>query len=105
MSMNERTILLELLLGGFFAVACIRAGAPGASENRLHFGNFLRLPGRLERLQRSRWQWASMMLLLVALRAQQQLPPVPELMAALEFLLFIALPSSASSAWRAEEEK
>jgi len=103
--MNERTILLELLLGGFFAVACIRASVSGVSTDRLHLGNFLRLAGRLERLQRSRWQWASMVLLLVVLRAQQQSPPIPELVAALQFLLFLALPSSANSAWCAEEEK
>jgi hypothetical protein len=93
MSINERTILLELLLGEFFAVACIRASAPGVSAGRLHFGNFLRLPGRLERLQRSRWQWFSMVGLMLVLRLQNQLPVILEVMAALQFILFLALPS------------
>ncbi len=91
--MNERTVLLELLLSGFFAVACIRASAPIHSGDSSFLANLLRFPGRIERLRRSRWQWFAMVALMVVLRLQQQLPPILELMAAFQFLLFLALPT------------
>ena len=99
MSMNERTILLELLVGGFFAVACIRASVPAAPADSFRFNSILRFPGRLERFQRSQWQWAAMVLLTLVLRMQQELPVILEFMVALQFLLFFALP-----AWSAAEE-
>jgi hypothetical protein len=89
--MNERTILLELLLSGFFAVACIRASVPAGPATFLT--NLLRFPGRIERLRRSRWQWFAMVSLMIVLRLQQQLPLALELMAALQFLLFLVLPT------------
>ena len=46
--MSERTILVEMILAGFFAVACIRASVPAAT-GKLSFGNLLHLPGRIER--------------------------------------------------------
>jgi hypothetical protein len=55
--------------------------------------NLLRFPGRIERLRRSRWQWFAMVSLMIVLRLQQQLPLVLELMAALQLLLFLALPT------------
>jgi len=91
--MNERTILLELLLSGFFAVACIRASVPAGPAPATFLTNLLRFPGRIERLRRSRWQWFAMVSLMIVLRLQQQLPLVLELMAALQFLLFLALPT------------
>ena len=93
MSASEQTILLELLLGGFFAVACIRASVPAAGTDRLHLGNLLRLPGRVERLQRSRWQWFSMVALMLVLRLQNELPLVLEGMALVQFIVFLALPN------------
>lgn len=95
MSANERTILLELLLTGFFAVACVRACAPTTPGNKLAFGNLFRLPGRLERLRRSRWQWFSMVALMLVLRVQDELPIVLEVMVARQFLVFLALPARA----------
>lgn len=56
MTENTRMILLELLLGGFFAVACIRASVPAAMNGKLRLGDLLRFPNRLERLRSSRWQ-------------------------------------------------
>jgi len=91
--MNQRTLLLELLLSGFFAVACIRASVPADSGDEAFVARLLRFPGRIERLRRSRWQWFAMVSLMIVLRLQQQLPLVLELTAALQFLLFLALPT------------
>ena len=41
--MDGRTALFELLMAGFFAVACLRAHGPIASDSRLTIGEFLRL--------------------------------------------------------------
>ena len=54
--MDGRTALFELLMAGFFAVACLRAHGPIATASRFTIGEFLRLPDRLERLRRTRWQ-------------------------------------------------
>ena len=91
--MNERLALLGLLLSGFFAVACLRASGPSSPGSRASLTNLFRFPGRIERLRRSRWQWFAMVSLMIVLRLQQHLPPVLELMAALQFLLFLALPT------------
>lgn len=95
--MNKQLMLLELLLGGFFAVACIRTCACGTADSKLDFGKLFRFPGRIERLRRSRWQWFSMVLLLLVLRLQNQLPLVLELIVALEFVVFLALPAAAET--------
>ena len=85
--MNGYTVLLALMLSGFFAVACMRASSPQAGQGGAGVvestKDLLRFPGRLERLRRSRWQWFAMVALMVVLRLQQQLPLVLELMAAL----------------------
>jgi hypothetical protein len=95
MSINERTLLLELLIAGFFAVACLRACAPATPGGKLDLGNLFRLPGRLERLRRSRWQWASMVALMLVLRLQHELPLVLEGMVAVQFVVFLAVPARA----------
>ena len=99
--MNHRIVLLELLLGGFFAVACIRTCVPHDADSTLKFGTLLRLPGRIERLRKSRWQWFSMVLLLLVCRLQNQLPLVLELTVAIEFVVFLALPAAAEARVRA----
>lgn len=91
--MNQRTILVEVMLAGFFAIACIRTLAPTDPESKLHFRDLLRLPGRLERLQRTRWQWFSMVGLLLVIRLQQGVPLILEVTVAIQFLVFLALPS------------
>jgi len=93
--MNSQALLLGLLFAGFFAVACIRASVPAASDHRMKLGDVLRLPGRLERLRRSRWQWFFMVLLLLAFRLQQTVPLAIELSVAIQFLVFLALPARA----------
>jgi hypothetical protein len=93
--MGQQTLLVELILGGFFAVACMRTSVPTAQDGRLQFGDLLRLPGRIERLRRSRWQWFSMVGLLLVIRLQKGVPLVLEVMVALMFVLFLALPTRA----------
>lgn len=92
--MSGRTILIELLLSGFFAVACIRASVPTGSASS--FRNLFRFPGRIERFRRSRWQWFAMVSFMLVLRLQQELPAAIELMGAFQVLLFLALPNSAA---------
>jgi hypothetical protein len=95
--MNGKTLLIELLLAGFFAVACLKARVPAAADLPPTIGDFFRMPPRLERLRRSRWQWFAMVAFMLVLRLQEQLPLAIELMVALEFTLFLALPIRANA--------
>ena len=88
----DRFALLELLLAGFFAVACIRARAPLSPNQTATFSSFFRFSGRLERLRRSRWQWFSMVAIMLVLRVQHQLPPAVEIMVGMMFLIFLVFP-------------
>lgn len=90
--MNWRTTLIELMLAGFFAIACIRAHGPFATGVQASFSDFFRLSDRIERLRRSRWQWFSMVLLMLIIRLQGQLPLMLEVMVAVQFVVFLALP-------------
>ena len=90
---SKDTILVELILAGFFAVACIRTMVPAAPEGKLDFGGLLRVPGRIERLRRSRWQWFSMVALLLVIRLQKGMPLVLEFTVLLQFIAFMALPT------------
>jgi len=92
-----RTILLELLLGGFFAVACIRASVPSAVNGKLRLRDLLRFPARLERLRRTRWQWFSMVALLLFVRLQTGVPTILEAIVAFQFAIFFALPTRTGS--------
>ncbi len=64
--MNVPMMLVEVILAGFFAVACIRA--------------------------------CSMVALLLVIRLQAGLPLVLEAIVAVEFLIFLALPTRAEAA-------
>ena len=97
MTENTRTILLELLLGGFFAVACIRASVPSAVNGKLRLADLLRFPNRLERLRRTRWQWFSMVALLLFVRLQMGVPTILEVIVAIQFAIFFALPTRTGS--------
>lgn len=90
-----KTAWLELLLAGFFAVGCIRARGRLQPNEKVQFFDFFRISGRLERLRRSRWQWFSMITIMLVLRLQHQLPPAVEIMAGVMFLIFLALPTQA----------
>ena len=90
--MDGKTVLFELLMAGFFAVACVRAHGPVSAAHRMSFGDFFRLYDRVERLRRTRWQWFSMVALMLLFRLQQPLPLGLEIMVAVQFLVFLALP-------------
>jgi hypothetical protein len=90
--MNNKALLLELLLSGFFAIACFRARGGDVSKVAVKPRDFLQLTDRLDRLSRTRWQWFSMVLILVFVRMQIGVPLVVELTAALQFVIFLALP-------------
>lgn len=92
--MNTQTALLELLLAGFFAVACIKCWSAPAGEVSVGLRHLMRFPTRLERLRRSRWQWFSMVALMLVLRLQHQLPLILESTVLFQFLLFVALPAT-----------
>lgn len=89
--MNKQGLLIELLLSGFFAIACFKARA--SSKQDLNLRNLFQLTDRLDRLRRTRWQWCAMVLLLVITRLQMQAPVIAELTALAQFVLFLALPS------------
>lgn len=91
--MGTQALFVEILLSGFFAVACLRARAEAPSLRGLAPKRLFALTGRLERLRRSRWQWFSMVLLLVLMRVQMGAPLMAELTAAVEFIAFLALPT------------
>jgi hypothetical protein len=93
--MDATTALLSLLLSSFFGIACVRASGPlPEGDGRASFGRLFRLPGRLERFRRSRWQWFAMVALMLVLRLQGQLPPALEVMAALQLALFLLVPAA-----------
>jgi len=90
--MNHNALLLELLISGFFAIACFRARGGDFTKVARSPRDLLRLTNRLDRLSRTRWQWFSMVLILVFVRLESGVPLVVELTAALQFVIFLALP-------------
>jgi len=99
---NYRTTLFEVLLNGFFAIACIRASVPSTPGRQISFSELLRFSGRIERLRRTRWQWFSMVALLLVARFQGALPLVLEALVALEFALFLAIPTRVPNGGKAQ---
>lgn len=91
--MSKEALFSELLLSGFFAVACLRARAESPSIAGLAPRRLLALTGRLDRLRRSRWQWFAMVLLLILMRLQTGVPMVAEVTVVAQFMVFLALPS------------
>ena len=96
--MGTQTLLVELILGGFFAIACMRTSMPAVADGKAHFGDAFRFPGRWERLRRTRWQWFSMVGLLLVIRLQKGMPLILEMTVALMFVAFLALPNRAVTA-------
>ncbi len=95
--MNNQALLLALLISGFFAVACFRARAESFSIKGMAPRALFGLTDRLERLRRTRWQWCSIVVLLVVVRTQRGTPLVAELTALMLFILFLALPTLKTS--------
>jgi hypothetical protein len=91
----DKTALLELLLAGFFAIGCIRAHGRFEPGQKMRFPDFFRMTGRLERLRRSRWQWFTIVAIMLVLRLQHQLPPAVEIMVGMMFLIFLSFPVQA----------
>jgi hypothetical protein len=91
--MSKQALLVEFLLAGFFAVACFRARSKSASTSSATPKKLFVMIGRLERLRMTRWQWCSMVFLLIMLRYQQGQPMLAELTALAQFILFLALPA------------
>lgn len=97
--MSTTAMLLETLVAGLFAIACFKArAAVPAVEAALRPRDLLRLTDRLDRLSRSRWQWISMVGIILLVRLQTGVPLVVELTAAAQFFLFLALPTGKSAA-------
>ena len=93
MSTQTQAMLLELLISGFFAIACFKARAarePGALA--MSPRDFLKLTDRLDRLSRTRYQWIAVAAILLLVRLQVGLPLIVELTAAVQFIIFLALP-------------
>lgn len=93
MSIQLQALLLELLVSGFFAIACFKARAarePGALA--MSPRDFLKLTDRLDRLSRTRYQWVAVAAILILVRMQAGVPITVELTALAEFIVFLALP-------------
>src|SRR5260370_34236697 len=89
--MSGKLMLAELLLAGFFAIACIRAHGPVATGERITFGELFRFPDRLDRLRRSRLQGVSVVALMLVLRLQEVFPLCLEVMVDLEVAVVLTL--------------
>jgi|GEM_PF-954155 len=95
--MNEKALFLELLISGFFAIACFKARVAGPGEIALRPRDLLRLTDRVERMSRSRWQWFAIAGILVLVRLQTGVPMVVELTALVQLIVFLALPVAKQS--------
>jgi hypothetical protein len=94
--MSIQALLVESLLSAFFAIACFRARSGSSDVRGLAPKRLFTLTGRIERLRISRWQWCSMVVLLLLVRVQHGAPMVAELTVLLQFVVFLALPSQES---------
>lgn len=93
-NLSTQALLLEILLSGFFAIACFLARAESNDIHGLAPQRLFVLTDRLERLRRSRWQWFAVVLLLFVLRKQMGAPMVVEFTALAQFIVFLALPTA-----------
>jgi len=92
--LDTSALLVEILLAAFFAIACFKARDQETLDFRIAPRALFVLTDRVERLRRSRWQWCSMVLLLVLIRMQRGTPIVAELTVLGQFLVFLMLPSA-----------
>ena len=91
--MSTQALLVEVLLSAFFAIACFRARSGSSDVQGLAPKRLFVLTDRIERLRISRWQWCSMVVLLLLVRMQHGAPMVAELTVLAQFIVFLALPS------------
>ncbi|HEX4425667.1 MAG TPA: hypothetical protein VH079_09735 [Terriglobales bacterium] len=102
--MSAAPVLIDVLLAGFFAIACVRAREPIIAGQKMTLVSLFSLSSRVERLKRTKWQWFSMVFLVLIFRLQGYMSVMLELMVASEFVLFVALPVQASARNRAVEQ-
>jgi hypothetical protein len=95
--MNVQSLLVEVLLSAFFALACFRARGQEMNMQGLAPRKLFVLKNRLDRLRYSRWQWFFMVLIVVLVRMQMGTPLVAEMTALAQFVLFMALPTNKSA--------
>jgi hypothetical protein len=103
--MSTQALLVEVLLSAFFAVACFRARSGSSDVRGLAPKRLFVLTDRIERLRISRWQWCSMVVLLLLVRMQHGAPMVAEVTVLAQFILFMALPSHKPSLQRNSMQK
>ncbi len=103
--MSTQALLVEVLLSGFFAIACFRARSGSSDVRGLAPKRLFVLTDRIERLRISRWQWCSMVVLLLLVRFEHGAPMVAELTVLLQFMVFLALPSQKSSPQKRQLQK
>ena len=72
--MSTQALLVEVLLSAFFAIACFRARSGSSDIRGLAPKRLFVLTDRIERLRVSRWQWCSMVVLLLLVRLQRRGP-------------------------------
>jgi hypothetical protein len=96
-TLGTQALLVEMLLSGFFAIACFRARAAGTHSLRVAPRTLFAMTDRIERLRRSRWQWFSMVLVLIFVRMERGAPMVAELTVIAQFLVFMILPTQRRS--------
>jgi hypothetical protein len=91
--MGAQALLVECLLSGFFAIACFRARAKSTDMRGLAPRRLFVMVDRIERLRITRWQWCSMVILLMMVRLQHGQPMVAEVTLLVQFILFFIFPS------------
>lgn len=87
-------LLLEMLLTGFFAVACMRARVKPNPGESMRFADIFCFTGRIERMRQSRWQWCSILVLLILARVQWSIPMFVEITFVLLLVLFLVVPEA-----------
>lgn len=92
-TLGSQALLTELLLSGFFAIACFRARAIGIENSGVAPRTLFAMTDRLERLRRSRWQWFAMILVLVVFRIEKGAPMVAEVTVVAQLIVFLLLPT------------
>ena len=77
--MSTQALLVEVLLSAFFAIACFRARSGSSDVRGLAPKRLFVLTDRIERLRISRWQWCSMVVLLLLVACSTEPPWLPNL--------------------------
>ena len=103
--MSTQALLVEVLLSAFFAIACFRARSGASDVQGLAPKRLFVLTDRIERLRISRWQWCSMVVLLLLVRLQHGAPLVAEVTVLLQFIVFLALPSQKSLTQKIQSQR